>query len=104
MKHTHKEEALIADNTMSYQFTSNVSLACYLSQDDLSISKAEKRSTFSFQQLFTEYMMALLEVFPERISEPVDQLAKDFKKKEKAAKVPQDLTESQPDSEFEELN
>ena len=31
-------------------------------------------------------------------------VSKEIKKKEKAAKVLQDLTESQPDSEFEELN
>ena len=34
----------------------------------------------------------------------IDQLAKEIIKKEKAAKVLQDLTESQPDSEFEEVD
>jgi len=48
--------------------------------------------------------MAVLEVLPERISETVAQLAKEIKKKEKATKLSVDLTESQPDSKFEELN
>ena len=45
-----------------------------------------------------------VETHHELFAKAIDQLAKEIKKKEKAAKVLQDFTESQPDSEFEEVD
>ncbi len=59
-------------------------------------------------------MMEQVETHQELFAKAIDQLTKEIKKKEKAAKVrdvnisfindPHDLTESQPDSEFEEFD
>ena len=49
-------------------------------------------------------MVEEVESHHELFAKAVAQLAKEITKRERAAKVPQDLTESQPDSEFEEVD
>ena len=98
----NSEEALAAENIMAYQFISNVALARYLPKKYLSLSKAEEHSVFSFQRLFTEYMMAQSQFFPERISEPVAQLAKEIEKKELAGEQSDDSNKFDPCSKFAE--
>ena len=87
---------------MTYEFVANVGLTGYLSKEYLSLSKAEIRSFFAFQQLFTEYKMAVLEVFPERISETVAQLAKEIEKKELAGEQSDDSNKFDACSKFAE--
>ena len=55
-------------------------------------------------QTWTDCMVEEVETHHELFTKAFDQLAKEIKKKEKAAKVLKDLTESQPDSEFEEVD
>ena len=98
----NSEEALAAENIMAYQFITSVALSSYLPKEYLSLSKAEKRSVFSFQQLFTEYMMAQSQLFPERISETVAQLAKEIEKKELAGEQSDDSNKFDPCSKFAE--
>ena len=96
------QEGVVLYNIMTYQFVANVGLRSYLSKAYLSLSKAEKRSVFSFQRLFTEYMMAQSQFFPERISEPVAQLAKEIEKKELAGEQSDDSNKFDPCSKFAE--
>ena len=98
----NSEEALAAENIMAYQFITSVALSSYLPKEYLSLSKAEKRSVFSFQRLFTEYMMAQSQFFPERISEPVAQLAKEIEKKELAGEQSDDSNKFDACSKFAE--
>jgi hypothetical protein len=49
-------------------------------------------------------MIELTESHPALITKAVDQLAKDFKKMEKASKLSDGLNDYQPDSEFEEFD
>lgn len=87
----NSEDALGAENCKTYEFITIVSLSSYLPKKYLSLSKAEIRSVFAFQRLFTEFMMAVLEILPERISEPVAQLAREIEKKENAVERSDDL-------------
>jgi len=98
----NSEEALAAENTKTYEFITKVSLSSYLPKKYLSLSKAEIRSVFAFQRLFTEFMMAFLEVLPEGISEPVAQLVKEIEKKENAVERSDDLNEYDACSKFSE--
>ena len=98
----NSEEALAAENIMAYQFITSVALSSYLPKEYLSLSKAEKRSVFSFQRLFTEYMMAQSQLFPERISETVAQLAKEIEKKELAGEQSDDSNKFDACSKFAE--
>ncbi len=68
------------------------------------MSKKDTRLTIELHQTWSDCIMEQVEIHHELFAKAIDQLTKEIKKKEKAAKVPQDLTESQPDSEFEELN
>jgi hypothetical protein len=89
MKNFQNSEKFSAEeNSFTYQFISNLALSSYFQKDYLSLSKEEERSIFSFHQLFTEYMMSFLDVFPERISEPVAQLTKEIKKKGNGSQSP----------------
>ena len=92
-KNQNSEDALAAENTKTYEFITKVALWSYLPKKYLSLSKAEIRSVFAFQRLFTEFMMAFLEVLPEVISEPVAQLVKEIEKKENAVERSDDLHE-----------
>ena len=98
----NSEDALAAENIMTYQFVSNVALARYLPKKYLSLSKAEEHSVFSFQRLFTEYMMAQSQFFPERITEPVAQLVKEIEKKELAGEQSDYSNKFDPCSKFAE--
>jgi len=98
----NSEDALSAENTNAYEFITKVSLSSYLRKKYLSLSKAEIRSVFAFQRLFTEFMMAFLEVLPERISEPVAQLAREIEKKENAVERSDDSNVYDASSKFSE--
>jgi hypothetical protein len=96
------QEALSLYNIMTYQFVANVGLRSYLSKEYLSLSKAEERSVACFDQLFTEYKMAVLEICPELISETVAQLAKEIEKKELAGEQSDDSNKFDACSKFAE--
>lgn len=96
------QEGVSLYNIMTYQFVANVGLRSYLSKEYLSLSKAEEHSVACFQQLFTEFMMAFLEVLPEGISEPVAQLVKEIEKKELAGEQSDDSNKYDPCSQFAE--
>ena len=96
------QEGVSLYNIMTYQFVANVGLRSYLSKEYLSLSKAEEHSVACFQQLFTEFMMAFLEVLPEGISEPVAQLVKEIEKKELAGEQSDDSNKFDPCSKFAE--
>ena len=98
----NSEDALAAENTKTYEFITKIALRSYLPKKYLSLSKAEERSVFAFQQLFTEFMMAFLEVLREGISEPVAQLVKEIEKKENAVERSDDLNEYDACSKFAE--
>jgi hypothetical protein len=98
----NSEDALAAQNITTYRFFSNVALERYLPEEYLSLSKAEEHSVSCFQQLFTEYMMAQSQFFPEQISEPVAQLAREIEKKELAGERSDDLNKYDPCSQFAE--
>jgi hypothetical protein len=68
------------------------------------MSKKGIRLTIETHQAWTDCMMEQVETHQELFTKAIDQLVKEIKKKENAAKVPKDLTESQPDSECEELD
>ena len=101
-KNQNSEEALEAENTKTYEFITKVALRSYLPKKYLSLSKAEERSVFAFQQLFTEFLMASLEVLPEGISEPVAQLVTEIEKKELAGEQSDDSNKFDPCSKFAE--
>lgn len=96
------QEGVVLYNIMTYQFVANVGLRSYLSKEYLSLSKAEERSVACFEQLFTEYKMAVLEIFPELISETVAQLAKEIEKKELAGEQSDDSNKFDACSKFAE--
>jgi hypothetical protein len=98
----NSEDALTGQDIMTYQFISNVALERYLPEEYLSLSKAEEHNVSCFQQLFTEYMMAQSQFFPEPISEPVAQLAKEIEKKELAGEQSDDSNKYDPCSQFAE--
>ena len=98
----NSQEGVSLYNIMTYQFVANVGLRSYLSKEYLSLSKAEERSVFAFQQLFTEFMMAFLEVLPEGTSEPVAQLVKEIEKKELAGEQSDDSNKFDACSKFAE--
>ena len=98
----NSEDALGAENCKTYEFITIVSLSSYLPKKYLSLSKAEIRSVFAFQRLFTEFMMAVLEILPERISEPVAQLAREIEKKENAVERSDNSNVYDASSEFSE--
>ena len=96
------QEGVVLYNIMTYQFVANVGLRSYLSKEYLSLSKAEEHSVACFQQLFTEFMMAFLEVLREGISEPVAQLVKEIEKKELAGEQSDDSNKFDACSKFAE--
>jgi hypothetical protein len=88
-----------------YRFIATSALADYLLMNyPFDMSKKGIRLTIETHQAWTDCMMEQVETHQELFTKAIDQLVKEIKKKEKAAKVPQDLTESQPDSEFEEFD
>ena len=98
----NSEDALGAENCKTYEFITKVSLSSYLPKKYLSLTKAEERSVLAFQRLFTEFMMAVLEILPERISEPVAQLAREIEKKENAVERSDDSNVYDASSKFSE--
>jgi hypothetical protein len=93
-----------AENFRMYRFISTSSISDYFLRYTFDKSKKEKRRIIQMHQTWTDCMVDEVETHHELFTKALDQLAKEYKKKEKAAKVPQDLTESQPDSEFVELD
>jgi hypothetical protein len=63
-----------------------------------------QRRIIETHQTWTDCMIELTESHPALITKAVDQLAKDFKKMEKASKLSDGLNDYQPDSEFEEFD
>jgi hypothetical protein len=93
-----------SENLRMYRFIAISSISDYFRRYTFGMSKKEKRRIIEMHQTWTDCMMEEVETHQELFAKAVDQLVKEIKKKERAAKVPQDLTESWLDSEFEEVD